>query len=258
MPDVPAVARGHLNPEANPAFNSVPVVVAIDPAAIATRAALDIARQLRSAIEQRGLATLAVSGGSTPALMFDALTNCDVPWTNVHVFQVDERIAPSGHEDRNLAQLHAHLLSRVALPVENIHPMPVDLAPPGEAARRYERLIRSTCGGILDVVHLGLGDDGHTASLVPGDRVLDARTALVATTGNYRGRRRITLTYPALNQARSLVWLATGANKIDAVTKLLAHDSTIPAGRVQATGLNTLYLDEAAAAGLVHSVSTRP
>jgi 6-phosphogluconolactonase len=245
MPVVPAVPRCHLDPGAN----SMSVVVAIDPVAIATRAALDITRQLRAAVEQRGVATLAVSGGSTPALLFDALTNCDVPWTNVHVFQVDERIAPPGHEDRNLVQLHAHLLSRVALPFENIHPMPVEVAPPGEAARRYERLIRSTCGGVLDVVHLGLGDDGHTASLVPGDRVLNARTALVATTGNYRGRRRITLTFPALNQARSIVWLATGVNKIDAVTKLLAHDPTIPAGRVQATGLTTLYLDEAAAVG---------
>jgi 6-phosphogluconolactonase len=236
---MPAVPRDPLFP-ATP----VPVVVATDPQAIAARAAVDIARQLRSAVEQRGLATLAVSGGSTPALLFDALTDCDVPWTNVHVFQVDERIAPPGHDDRNLVQLHAHLLSQVPLPLDNIHPMPVEVVPPGEAARRYERLIRATCGGILDVVHLGLGDDGHTASLVPGDRVLDARTALVATTSNYRGRRRITLTYRALNQARSLVWLVTGANKIDAVTKLLALDPTIPAGRVRATGLNTLYVDQ--------------
>jgi 6-phosphogluconolactonase len=230
--------------------NPARVLVESDQVAIAHRAAIDVARQLREAVTQRGLATLAVSGGSTPALLFDALTGCDVPWAQVHVFQVDERIAPTGHSDRNVGQLYAHLLSRVALPPENIHTMPVELAPPGEAARRYERLLRATCHGLLDVIHLGLGDDGHTASLVPGDPVLDVKTTLVATTKNYRGRRRITLTYQTLNQARSLVWLATGANKIDAVTKLLALDPNIPAGRVRATGTNTLYLDAAAAAGL--------
>jgi 6-phosphogluconolactonase len=229
---------------------NIEVVVATDPTSIAIRAATDIARHLTDAVTHRGIATLAVSGGSTPALLFDALASCVVPWTNVHLFQVDERVAPSGDVDRNFVQLQAHLLSRVALPEGNVHPIPVDITPTAYAARRYQQDIQAICSGVFDVIHLGLGDDGHTASLVPGDRVLEVRSALVATTGLYKSKRRVTLTYRALNQARSLVWLATGATKVDAVTKLLAGDTTIPAGRVRPQGTNTLYLDEPAAKGL--------
>jgi 6-phosphogluconolactonase len=229
----------------------IEIVVRPDPESTAKAAATDIARQLTIAVKARGIATLAVSGGSTPALMFDALAELSVPWDGVHVFQVDERIAVQGDPDRNLGQLQAHLLSKVPIPPQNCHPMPVEMGTAGLAARSYAALLSATAQGALDVVHLGLGDDGHTASLVPGDPVLRVTRALVATTRRYRGRRRLTLTYRALNQARSLVWLATGASKLSAVQQLIRQDDAIPAGRVVPSGANTLYVDVAA-----HGVST--
>jgi 6-phosphogluconolactonase len=226
--------------------SGIKIVVGVDPQATAQAAATDIANQLRIAAKTRGVATLAVSGGSTPAMMFDALATLDVPWEAVHLFQVDERIAAAGDPDRNLGQLQAHLLTKVPIPEEHCHAMPVELRTAGLAARTYASLLTSTTKGILDIVHLGLGDDGHTASLVPGDPVLDVTKSLVATTQRYKGRRRLTLTYKAIHQARSIVWLATGAAKITAVKQLIDQDPAIPAGRVKPGGANTLYIDRSA------------
>jgi 6-phosphogluconolactonase len=224
-------------------MSSIKIVVGLDPVATAQAAATDIAKQLTIAANARGVATLAVSGGSTPALLFDALATLDVPWEVVHIFQVDERIVAAGHPDRNLGQLQAHLLTRVPIPEKNCHAMPVELGTAGLAARTYASLLKSRTRGILDIVHLGLGDDGHTASLVPGDAVLHVTKSLVATTQRYKGRRRITLTYKAIHQARSIVWLATGAAKISAVKQLIDQDPSIPAGCVKPGGANTLYID---------------
>jgi len=212
------------------------VVVASD---LGATAATHLAAAIRASIDVRGACVLALSGGRTPWAALRALADHAVPWERVTVVQVDERAAPEGHPDRNLVGLTA------ALPLAaRIVPMPVD-DPAGDAA--YAAMLHERCGGVLDVVHLGLGDDGHTASLVPGDQALDA-TGLVAWTGEYQGRRRMTLTYPALNAARTVLWLASGASKRPVVERLLRADPSIPAGRVRAARA-TLLVDPAAAPG---------
>jgi 6-phosphogluconolactonase len=196
-----------------------------------------------------------VSGGRTPWRMLRALAIEDVPWKDVHVFQVDERVAPAGDPDRNLTHLREALLGRVPLPPDNLHAMPVEHAVEkpglGAAAESYAEALRAVTGtpAVLDVVHLGLGADGHTASLVPGDPVLEMNDADVATTGLHAGRRRMTLTYPVLDRARRILWLVTGVDKAPVLPRLLAGDRAIPAGRVRADRA-VLLADAAAAAHL--------
>ena len=208
--------------------------VLADAESVAHRAAEVIAGEARAAVKARGRFALAVSGGQTPWLMLRALSLLnDVPWKNVDVLQVDERIAPANHADRNLTHLRASLSP--AQPAPGIHAMPVEAADLDEAASRYARTLADIAGSppILDLVHLGLGPDGHTASLVPGDPVLDVTAANVALTGSYQGRRRMTLTYPAINRARRVLWLVTGKDKAAMLARLQGGDPTIPAGRVR-------------------------
>jgi len=173
---------------------------------------------------------MAVSGGHTPWQMLRDLANEEVPWKQVHVFQVDERVAPAGDPDRNLTHLRESLLEHASLKPEQIHAMPVETADLAAAATQYAQTLMTIAGSppILDLAHLGLGPDGHTASLVPGDPVLEANDADVALTGIYMGRRRMTLTYPMLNRS----WLVTGPEKAAMLKGLLAGDQSIPAGRV--------------------------
>ena len=202
----------------------------------------------------RGVFTLAVSGGKTPWAMLKDLASEDVPWAHVHVFQIDERIAPEGDPDRNLTHLHESLLGNAPIPKENIHAMPVNAADPAEGAKEYERVLQEICGNppTLDMAHLGLGPDGHTASLVPNDPVLgvtDRDVALTDPVHLYQDRRRMTLTYPMINRSRKILWLATGTAKIPMIVKLKAADHSIPGGRIdQANAL--LLTDTAAASGL--------
>jgi 6-phosphogluconolactonase len=218
---------------------------------VALRAASWLADQARQAVVVRGRFAFAVSGGRTPWQMLRALASEDVPWKDLHVFQVDERVAPAGDPDRNLTHLRESLLGRVPLPPENLHAMPVEEADLGAAAARYSRELGAVTGApaVLDVVHLGLGTDGHTASLVPGDPVLEVNNADVATTGLHAGRRRMTLTYPVLGRARRILWVVTGADKAPVLPRLLAGDRAIPAGRVRADRA-VLVADAAAAAHL--------
>ncbi len=174
-----------------------------------------------------GRFALALSGGSVAAPLSRALAHEEIPWERVDVFQVDERVAPPGHPDRNLAGLASGLSDEA---VRSLRPLPVEDDDLDAAAARYAASLPPA----LDLVHLGLGPDGHTASLVPGDPVLEIRDRLVAVTGTYEGRRRMTLTYPALDAAREIVWLVTGGSKRDALAKLLARDESIPATRVAA------------------------
>lgn len=218
------------------------IEVASDARALAARGATLIAQELRSAIEARGLAAIALSGGQTPALLFAQLARHDLPWERVHVFQVDERVAPDGHPDRNLTDLGANLLDQVPV---NAHPMPVTAADLRQAAQGYAGLLREVCGGVLDVAHLGLGDDGHTASWPPGDPVVDA-PGDVAIVGPYRGRVRMTLTPAAVNRARWILWLVSGASKAGALARLLEGDDALPAARVRRTS-GLILADEAAA-----------
>jgi 6-phosphogluconolactonase len=206
-----------------------------DPAAVAAEAAKVIAQEGRGAVAARGRFIMAVSGGHTPWQMLRFLAGEDMPWTSVYVAQVDERVAPAGHPDRNLTHLRESLLERVSLRPEQVCAMPVEALDLEAAAVRYARLLQEITGTppVLDLVHLGLGPDGHTASLVPGDPVLDVSGADVGLTQPYQGRPRMTLTYPTLNRARRILWVVTGAEKAAMLARLLDGDPTIPAGRVR-------------------------
>ena len=209
--------------------------VLTDAAAVASEAAKVIAEESRGAVTARGRFSLAVSGGQTPWQMLRALAREDVPWNSVYVAQVDERVAPAGHPDRNLTHLRESLLEHAPLPPEQIYAMPVESPDLEAAARRYALMLQEIAGSppVLDLVHLGLGPDGHTASLVPGDPVLDVTEADVALTNPYQQRRRMTLTYPMLNRARRILWVITGGEKAGMLVRLRDGDFTIPAGRVK-------------------------
>jgi 6-phosphogluconolactonase len=197
-----------------------------------------VQRQAVAAVADHGEFTFAISGGHTPWAMFAELARMDMPWSQVTLFQVDERAAPDGDPDRNLTHLHDTLGDVKA----NVVAMPVTTPDLDAAAAAYAALLPDR----FDLVHLGLGPDGHTASLVPGDPVLEVTDRLVAVTGPYQGHRRMTLTYPALARAGQIMWLVTGADKTEPLARLLAGDRSIPAGRVEAAA--SLVLADAAAA----------
>jgi 6-phosphogluconolactonase len=217
---------------------------------VAEVAARLIAAEARTAVAQRGRFTMAVSGGKTPWLMLRALANEDVPWAGIHIFQVDERIAPAGSPDRNLTHLRESLLSHAPLREEQIHPMPVEKNNLEKSAADYAQTLQEIAGSppVLDLIHLGLGPDGHTASLIPNDAVLEVTDHDVALTGVYQNRRRMTLTYPLLNRARKILWMVTGAEKAEMLSRLQAGDKSIPAGRINSSA--AFVLADAAAAGL--------
>jgi 6-phosphogluconolactonase len=206
-----------------------------DADAVAREAAAFIAAQARAAVAARGRFVGAFSGGRTPWQMLRALAGEDVPWKGVHIVQVDERVAPADDPDRNLTPLREILLEHARLRPEQIYAMPVEQKDLEAAAKRYALTLGEIAGSppVLDLVHLGLGTDGHTASLIPGDPVLDVTDKDVSLTGAYQGRRRMTLTYPVLNRSRRVLWLVTGSEKADMLVRLAEGDSTIPAGRVR-------------------------
>jgi len=211
------------------------IEVLADVDAVADEAAAIIATDARIAVAARGRFTLAVSGGHTPWVMLRALADKELPWDGVHVLQVDERVAPAEDRDRNLTHLRQSLLEHAPLRPEQIHAMPVDARDLRAAVSTYAATLRDVAGSpaVLDLVHLGLGPDGHTASLVPGDPVLDVNDAAVALAGPYQGRRRMTLTYPVLNHARRVLWVVTGDEKAEMLARLREGDRSIPAGRVR-------------------------
>jgi 6-phosphogluconolactonase len=202
---------------------------------VAREAARFIAAEAQVAVTVRGRFVMAVSGGHTPWQMLRALATEEVPWKNVHIVQVDERVAPAGHADRNLTHLCESLLEQAPLRPEQIYALPVEEKDLDAAAASYARTLQEIAGTppVLDLAHLGLGPDGHTASLVPGDPVGDVIDADVAVTGVYEGWRRMTLTYPMLNRSRRILWLVTGADKAEMLARLAAGDVSIPAGRVR-------------------------
>lgn len=226
------------------------IKVLADAPAVARAAASIIAADARAAVATRGRFIVAVSGGHTPWQMLRALAGEDVPWKGVHVAQVDERVAPAGDPDRNLTHLRESLLEHAPLPPEQIYAMPVESPDLPSAAAQYARILQDIAGlpPVLDLAHLGLGPDGHTASLVPADPVLDVTDADVALTGGvYQGRRRMTLTYPMLDRARRILWVVTGSEKVGMLARLRAGDRSIPAGRVRRD--QALVLADRAAAG---------
>jgi 6-phosphogluconolactonase len=216
--------------------------VAGDEKAASRRAAELIAAAGDEAAAERGRFAFAMSGGRSPWAMLAILGELEgMPWDRTELFQVDERVAAPGDEARNLT----HMVLGLSMDHQaTLRPMPVTQRDLDAAAREYEAGLPDR----LDLVHLGLGPDGHTASLVPGDPVLDVTDRRVAVTETaYQGHRRMTLTYPALNEARRIVWLVTGPDKSEALRKLLAGDESIPAARVHNENV-IVVADEAAAA----------
>jgi 6-phosphogluconolactonase len=215
---------------------------------VANKAAEIIAAAARTAVAARGRFVVAVSGGRTPWLMLRVLAGEDVPWQAVHVVQVDERVAPAGHPDRNLTHLYESLIEHAPLRREQIYAMPVEAAELESAAERYTETLQNIAGSppVLDLAHLGLGADGHTASLVPRDPVLNVTDSDVALTGVYQGRRRMTLTHPILNRSRRILWVVTGSDKVAALAQLRDADRSIPAGQIQRENA-VIFADRAAA-----------
>lgn len=207
--------------------------------ALAAAAAAFVCERAQRCVDEHGAFHIAVSGGTTPWAMFAALTTLDVPWKNVVIYQVDERITPPDDPARNLGHLRAALGDAEAV----VRPMPVNDSDLEVAATTYASALPDR----FDLVHLGLGPDGHTASLVPGDPVLEITDQLVGLTGNYQGHPRMTLTYPALARADQILWLVAGADKREPLAQLLGGDSSIPAGRVTA-GASLVMADQRAVA----------
>jgi 6-phosphogluconolactonase len=206
-----------------------------------TRGAEVLADAAKLAVAERGGAELAVSGGTDPWPMFSQLEDLFGDWDKTELFQVDERVAPAGDDQRNLT----HLIESLSIGAQgSIKPMPVTDEDLDAAAARYAESLPER----LDIAHLGIGPDGHTASLVPGDPVLEVTDRRVAvTSGDYQGVRRMTLTYPEIESVRSLLWVVTGESKVDALAKLIAQDPSTPSGRVQPGGASLILADRAAA-----------
>lgn len=228
---------------------TVETQILADANGVAKEAARVIAAEARAAVASRGRFVMAVSGGHTPWQMLGELANEDVPWRSMHVAQVDERIAPVGDPNRNLTHLRESLLEHTPLFEERIYAMPVEEADIEGAARRYALTLQELAGTppVLDLAHLGLGSDGHTASLVPDDPVLQVNNRDVALTGSYQGRRRMTLTYPIINRSRRILWVVTGAGKAEILVRLLDGDASIPAGRIRQN--SALVIADRAATG---------
>ena len=205
-----------------------------DEEAVAQEAAKEIARVARQTIAENGRCVMAVSGGKTPWEMLRILGTEDIPWENVHIVQVDERIAPAGDPDRNLTHLRESLLNHTPIDPKNIHAMPVEDEDLEAAAEKYTQTLQQISGTpiVLDLVHLGMGPDGHTASLIPGDPVLEVTDTAVALTGVYQGRHRMTLTYPTINRARKVIWVITGSTKVESFRRFRDGDQSIPSGRI--------------------------
>jgi 6-phosphogluconolactonase len=221
-----------------------------DDESTARAAAKYIAAEARAAVAARGRFVMAVSGGRTPWIMLRALATELLPWEHIHVVQVDERVAPAGDSDRNLTHLLESLAHSPIRP-EQIHTMPVESPDLEAGVAQYAATLRDIAGSppVLDLIHLGLGPDGHTASLVPGDPVLNVIDTDVALTGEYQHRRRMTLTYPLINRARQILWLATGSEKASMLSRLRQGDLSIPAGKISQERA-VIFADQAATEGM--------
>jgi len=224
------------------------VSVAPSPAAAAVMAAATLAAEIAAAVKSRGVCSIALSGGQTPWQMLEALLSQPVSWGALQVFQVDERAVPFDDERRNARRIRELLVRPGGLPAAQFHAMPVDGAELARCASDYSKTLAQYAGTlpVLDVVQLGLGPDGHTASLVPDDALLDLTDAEVGVSGVYQGARRLSLTFAALNRARCILWLVTGGAKAAMLRRLVEGDATIPAGRV-ARAQATVIADAAAA-----------
>ena len=217
---------------------------------VAIQAAAYLEQVIRKALTHQKSFSLAISGGRTPWEMLKILSKADLPWQRINLFQVDERVAPDGHPDRNLTQLFQAIAGTPMVMQLRIFPMPVNAKDLDAAVKEYAEVLNEvTESKGLDLIHLGIGSDGHTASLVPGDEVLEIQNRLVAYTQNsYQGRIRMTLTYPLINAAKQILWIVTGSEKREMVQRMLQQDSSIPAGNIQQKNA-LLMVDKAAIEG---------
>ena len=223
-----------------------------DSETVAKMAATFIANEARAAIRERGRFVMAVSGGKTPWIMLRHLADENVEWDKVHLFQADERVALAGSADRNWTHLQESLLSKAETKPVHLYPMPVESSALESGASSYATLLHNLTGTppVFDLVHLGLGPDGHTASLTPGDPVLKVIDRDVAITGLYQGHQRMTLTYPIINRSRKILWVVTGKEKQTALQQLLNKEPSIPSGIIVQTHA-TILADQDAATALV-------
>jgi 6-phosphogluconolactonase len=221
-----------------------------DAEALALEAAAWIGEQARHALAERGTFSLALSGGRGPHGLFEALARQRIGWERVHLFQVDERAAPLESPERNFLAIRSLLVERVPIPCEQLYPMPVASEDLEAAATDYaatlERVLGS--GRVLDLVHLGIGEDGHTASLLPGDPASESGKPVIVSR-EYEGFRRLSLNYHILSGARQRCWFVTGAAKSEVLPRAVDGDPGIPAGRIERDD-TWFFVDQAAAAML--------
>jgi 6-phosphogluconolactonase len=234
--------------------NPARIEVGADLEAVARRAAEWIAAHARAST---GRFAISLSGGSTPRRLYQLLAapplRAVLPWPRIHWFWGDERCVPWDHPDSNYGMARAALLAHVPAPAENIHAI-ATAGDPAAAACAYEEVLKSYYGALrldparplFDVQLLGLGPDGHTASLIPGTSVLEERTRWVAEVTRGRPEARITLTYPALESSRHTAFLVAGADKREALARVLKGDRTLPAGRLDPQGDLVWFVDEQA------------
>jgi 6-phosphogluconolactonase len=225
-----------------------------DPDALAERVAawlMDLARA------KAGVFAIALSGGSTPKTLYHKLATRPFrdrfPWSRTHLFWGDERFVPHGDPLSNYRMVDEALISAVPIPPQNVHPVPFEGLTPDEAARAYERELKAFYGAdsfdaarpLFDVTLLGLGPDGHTASLFPGTDVLNERTRWAAAVIGAKSDPRITLTYPALESSRNTAFLIAGEEKRAIFARLLQGDQNPPAGRLRPEGGLRVFVDDA-------------
>jgi 6-phosphogluconolactonase len=230
------------------------VEVLPDQPALIERSLKIILDKIQSAISERGQFTIALSGGSTPKPLYEAIASQNLPWEKIHVFWGDERYVPPDHPDSNQRMARQAWLDRVNIPAANIHPMPTDEADPAVAASKHEEQLRDFFKvqvgeiPIFDVILLGMGDDGHTASLFPHTKALQVRDRLV-TVGNKDGQPRLTFTVPLINSARCVLFVVAGSNKRPALAEIFSatgDDQTYPSRLIQPQGELWWLLDESA------------
>lgn len=214
---------------------------------LALQAAAWIGGQARRTLDERGQFSIALSGGRGPHRLYEALAREKIEWQRVQLFQVDERAAPPDSPERNFRAIRALLVERVAIPAGQVHPMPVDTDDLEAAAGEYAATLERALGPerILDLVHLGLGEDGHTASLLPGDAASEPGAPVIVSR-EHEGFRRLSLNYPVLSAARQRCWFVTGAGKSEVLPRAVDGDLAIPAGRIRRED-SLVFADQAAA-----------
>ncbi|MEB3224766.1 MAG: 6-phosphogluconolactonase [Synechococcus sp.] len=194
-----------------------------DKSELIKRALRIVTGKIEEAIARRGICTIALAGGSTPKPLYEKLAQQNLPWEQIQIFWGDERYVPADHPDSNEKMAREAWLNHVPIPAANIHPMPTAASDPQQDADTYEATLKNFFGQdvwpVFDIVLLGMGDDGHTASLFPHTAALTVGDRLVAV-GKKQGEPRLTLTVPLINAAHNIIFLVAGQNKQEALQQI--------------------------------------